>query len=96
MRMSSSLVAPSAIAVLSTVLLNGTAASQTATGPQPASRHHGRGAEAGGKAGGKTTEAGAAGGKHGCSSPDIASPSNATDDGAKAGVRFSDGEDCRA
>jgi hypothetical protein len=33
MRMSSSLVAPSAIAVLSTVLLNGTAASQTATGP---------------------------------------------------------------
>ena len=33
MRMSSSLVAPSAIAVLLTVLLNGTAASQTATGP---------------------------------------------------------------
>jgi hypothetical protein len=33
MRMSSSLVAPSAIAVLSTVLLSGTAASQTATGP---------------------------------------------------------------
>jgi hypothetical protein len=32
MRMSSSLVAPSAIAVLSTVLLSGTAASQTATG----------------------------------------------------------------
>ena len=35
MRISSSLVAPSAIAVLSTVLLSGTAASQTATGPQP-------------------------------------------------------------
>lgn len=33
MRMSSSLVAPSAVAVISTVLLNGTAASQTATGP---------------------------------------------------------------
>jgi hypothetical protein len=33
MRMSSSLVAPSALAVLSTVLLNGTAASQTATSP---------------------------------------------------------------
>src|SRR5437879_11254440 len=33
MRMSSSLVAPSALAVLSTVLLSGTAASQTATGP---------------------------------------------------------------
>ena len=33
MRMSSSLVAPSAIAVLSTVLLSGTAAAQTATGP---------------------------------------------------------------
>jgi hypothetical protein len=32
-RMSSSLVAPSAVAVLSTVLLSGTAASQTATGP---------------------------------------------------------------
>jgi len=31
--MSSSLVAPSAVAVLSTVLLSGTAASQTATGP---------------------------------------------------------------
>ena len=46
--------------------------------------------------GGKTTEAGAAGGKHGCSSPDIASPSNATDNRSKAGARFSDGEDCRA
>jgi hypothetical protein len=33
MRMLSSLVAPSAVAVLSTVLLSGTAASQTATGP---------------------------------------------------------------
>ena len=33
MRMSSSLVAPSVVAVLSTVLLSGTAASQTATGP---------------------------------------------------------------
>jgi hypothetical protein len=33
MGMSSSLVAPSAVAVLSTVLLSGTAASQTATGP---------------------------------------------------------------
>lgn len=33
MRMSSSLVAPSAVAVLSTALLCGTAASQTATGP---------------------------------------------------------------
>jgi hypothetical protein len=33
MRLSSSLVAPSAVAVLSTVLLSGTAASQTATGP---------------------------------------------------------------
>jgi len=33
MRMSSSLVAPSAIAVVSTFLLGGTAASQTATGP---------------------------------------------------------------
>src|SRR5882757_7866183 len=33
MRISSSLVAPSALAVLSTVLLSGTAASQTATGP---------------------------------------------------------------
>src|SRR2546429_4089418 len=32
MRISSSLVAPSALAVLSTVLLSGTAASQTATG----------------------------------------------------------------
>ena len=63
---------------------------------QPASRHHGRGAEAGGKARGKTTEAGAADGKHGRSSPDIASPSNATDISSKAGVRFSDGEDCRA
>ena len=62
---------------------------------QPASRHHGRGAEAGRKACGKTTEAGAAGGKHGCSSPDIASPSNATDISSKASVRFSDGEDCR-
>jgi hypothetical protein len=62
---------------------------------QPASQHHGRGAEAGGKARGKTTEAGAAGGKHGCSSPDIASPSNAIDISSKAGVRLSDGEDCR-
>jgi len=62
---------------------------------QPASQHHGRGAGAGGKARGQTTEAGAAGGKHGCSSPDIASPSNATDIRSKAGVRFSDGEDCR-
>ena len=62
---------------------------------QPASQHHGRGAEAGGKAGGKTTEAGAAGGKQGCSSPDIASPSNATDISSKTGARFSDGEDCR-
>lgn len=33
MRMSSSLVAPSVLAVLSTVLLNGAAVSQTATGP---------------------------------------------------------------
>jgi hypothetical protein len=33
MRISSSLVAPSAVAVLSTVLLSGTVASQTATGP---------------------------------------------------------------
>jgi len=33
MRVSSSLVAPSAVAVLSTVLLSGTATSQTATGP---------------------------------------------------------------
>jgi hypothetical protein len=33
MRMSSSLVAPSVVAVLSAVLLSGTAASQTATGP---------------------------------------------------------------
>jgi hypothetical protein len=33
MRISSRLVAPSAVAVLSTVLLSGTAASQTATGP---------------------------------------------------------------
>jgi hypothetical protein len=33
MRISSSLVAPSAVAVLSTVLLSGTATSQTATGP---------------------------------------------------------------
>ena len=62
---------------------------------QPASQHHGRSAEAGRKARGKTTE-GAAGGKHRRSSPDITSPSNATDIGSKAGVRFSDGEDCCA
>ena len=95
MRMSSSLVAPSALAVLSTVLLSGTAVSQTATGPanqlpsitvqapKQVARPH-------------RPEAGAAGGKHGCSSPDIASPSNATDISSKAGARFSDGEDCRA
>ena len=96
MRMSSSLVAPSAVAVLSTVLLSGTAASQTATGPT--NQLPGITVVAPkqvGKAGGKTTEAGAAGGKHGCSSPDIASPSNATDISSKAGARFSDGEDCR-
>jgi len=63
---------------------------------QPASQHHGRSAEAGRKARGKTTEAGAAGGKHRRSSPDITSLSNATDVGSKAGVRFSDGEDCCA
>ena len=63
---------------------------------QPASQHHGPGAEAGGKAGGKTTETGATGGKHGCSAPDLTSPSNATDISTKAGARFSDGEDCRA
>jgi hypothetical protein len=62
---------------------------------QPASQYHGRGAKAGGKAGGETTEAGATGGKHGRSAPDLTSPSNATDISSKAG-RFSDGEDCRA
>jgi hypothetical protein len=63
---------------------------------QPASRHHGAGADAGGEAGGKTTEAGASGGKHGCSSPNIASRSIAIDSCPKAGARFSNGEDCRA
>jgi hypothetical protein len=62
---------------------------------QPASQHHGRGAKAGGEAGGETTAAGATG-KHGCSSPDIASLSSATDISTKAGARFSDGGDCRA
>lgn len=61
---------------------------------QPASQHHSSGAEAGDKAGGKTTATGAAGSKHGCSSPDNDSPSNATGNCSKAGVRSSDGEDC--
>ena len=60
----------------------------------PASQHHGRGAEAGGK----TTKAaargeaakGGAGGNRGCISPDTASRSN-----AGACARFSDGEDRR-
>ena len=63
---------------------------------EPASQHHGRGAKAGGKAGGETTEAGATSGKHGRSAPDHTSPSSATDVSSKARVRFSDGEDCRA
>jgi hypothetical protein len=67
---------------------------------RPASQHHGPGTEAGGKAapggaGGKATKAGGAGGKQACRSPDIASPSNATDNCPKAGARFSDGEVCR-
>jgi hypothetical protein len=62
---------------------------------QPASQHHHPGAEAGGEAGGKTTEAGAAGGKHGCSSPNIASRSIAIDNCPKADARFSNGEDRR-
>src|SRR3989440_12141917 len=59
---------------------------------QPASQHHGPGA------GGKAAPAGGRRrrGKHGCSSADIASPSNATGNRSKAGARFSDGEDCRA
>lgn len=64
--------------------------------PQPASRHHGRGAEAGGKAGGKTAAAGAAGGTHGRGSPDIAISSNATVISSSARGRFGDGEDRRA
>jgi hypothetical protein len=62
--------------------------------PQPASQHHGPGAEAGSKAapaGGRRCR-----GKQGRCSPDIASPSNAPDDRSKAGARSSDGEDCRA
>ena len=58
MGISSSLVAPSAIAVLSTVLLNGTAASQTATSPTnqlPSITV--QAPKQADKAGGKTTEA---------------------------------------
>src|SRR5437773_591745 len=59
---------------------------------RPASQHHDRSAEAGGKAteaagGGKATEA-ESGGKHSCISPDIANHSNAigTANRAKAGA----------
>jgi len=61
---------------------------------QPTSQHHGPGAEPGGKAAparGRRRR-----GKHGCSSPNSASPSNATDISSKAGARFSDGENRRA
>ena len=72
---------------------SGTAVSQTATGSSrfPASRSRRRSRWQGPH----RPKAGAVG-KHGCSSPDIASPSNATDNNSKAGARFSDGEDCRA
>jgi hypothetical protein len=61
----------------------------------PAAKHHGRSAEAGGKAiqaaaVGKATEA-AAGGEHSCISPDAANHSNTI-----ACARFSNGEACRA
>ena len=61
----------------------------------PASQHHGRSAEAGGKATeaaarGEAAKAGA-GGNRGCISLDTANRSN-----AGACARFSDGEDCRA
>jgi hypothetical protein len=98
MRSSSSIVAPSAIAILSTALLcglSGTAVSQTATGaatPLPsitivAPKQVAR------------PEA-AADGKHSCISPDIANHLNAigTANRSKAGAceRFSNGEACRA
>src|SRR4051794_13098894 len=57
------------------------------------SQHHGRRAEAGGKAteaGGKATRV-RSGGKHGCTSPDIPTRTNAI---ARAG--FDNGEACRA
>jgi hypothetical protein len=62
----------------------------------PTSQHHGRSAEAGGKAteaaaGGKATTEAEAGGKHSCISPDIANHSK-----AGACKRFSNGEVCRA
>ena len=63
---------------------------------QPASQHHGPGAEADGEACGKITEAGAAGGAQGCRPPDIASPSSATGNRSNADAQSSDGEDCRA
>jgi len=53
---------------------------------RPASQHHGRSAEAGGKA---TAEAGAGG--NSCISPGSANPSNAT-----ASARFSTSEACGA
>jgi hypothetical protein len=71
---------------------------------RPASQHHGRTAEGGGKTteaapGGKATEA-ESGAKHSCISLDIANQSNVigTANRAKAGAcaRFSHGEDCRA
>jgi hypothetical protein len=71
----------------------------------PASQHHGRRAEAGGKAteaaaDGKATTEADAGDKHGCISPDIANRSNAicTANRSNAGAceRFSNGEVCRA
>jgi hypothetical protein len=57
------------------------------------SQHHGRRAEAGGKAteaGGKATRV-RSGGKHGCTSPDIPTRTNAI-----ARARFDNGQACRA
>ena len=75
MRMSSSLIAPSAVAILSIALLcglNGTAMSQTAKLFHLASQRHGPGAEPSGEA---TSQAGAVG-KHWCRSPGSTSRSD--------------------
>src|SRR5205085_12642373 len=59
----------------------------------PASQHHGRCAEAGGKA----ASAAAAGGTHGCISPEIASRCNTIDFASCdiGGARYKHGEACR-
>jgi len=66
---------------------------------KPASQRLDRSAEASGQAtedGGKTAAEAAAGGKHGCISPDVTNLSNANRSNDGACARFSHGEACRA